>query len=429
MDLSILSDVFVVVVVGGMGSIPGAFLAAVIIGVLKALCIGIGDVSAVRHRFLLLQADAGGGIHRHGGGAGDPALGFVRAGARHAARRSRGRAAATACPRAGMLRVLVAALALLALLPLLSDRYTLVLLTDILVFALFAVSLHFIMGPGGMHSFGHAAYFGLGAYAAALLLQHALPMELALLLAPLAGGLGALAVRLVLRARFRRVSRDADPRLRANRLVGGVPMGCLHRRLQRTGRDLARALAVLQQRVLLSRARALRRRHADPLAHRVFALRLRAARGARLAAARRRHRHRRAPAAVAGLRARGHVCRARRRDLRVFERQHFARRAVDTAFGGRSGDGADGRHPDAHRRGGRRRGLHLAAGHPLAPDRLLARAARRHHPASGAGVSAGHRRLHSRALGSARGKERREDRAARVQICPRPTAACRPCAR
>jgi branched-chain amino acid transport system permease protein len=31
---------------------------------------------------------------------------------------------------------------------------------------LFAASLHFIMGPGGMASFGHAAYFGLGAYAA-----------------------------------------------------------------------------------------------------------------------------------------------------------------------------------------------------------------------------------------------------------------------
>jgi branched-chain amino acid transport system permease protein len=34
---------------------------------------------------------------------------------------------------------------------------------------LFAASLHFIMGPGGMASFGHAAYFGLGAYGAALL--------------------------------------------------------------------------------------------------------------------------------------------------------------------------------------------------------------------------------------------------------------------
>src|SRR5450756_2428395 len=45
MDLNILSDVFVVVVVGGMGSIPGAFLAAVIIGVVKAFCIGIGNVA------------------------------------------------------------------------------------------------------------------------------------------------------------------------------------------------------------------------------------------------------------------------------------------------------------------------------------------------------------------------------------------------
>ena len=44
-----------------------------------------------------------------------------------------------------------------------------------------------------MHSFGHAAYFGLGAYAAALLVQSAgVRMEVALLLAPLAAGVAAL---------------------------------------------------------------------------------------------------------------------------------------------------------------------------------------------------------------------------------------------
>jgi ABC-type branched-subunit amino acid transport system permease subunit len=43
-----------------------------------------------------------------------------------------------------------------------------VLATDILVFALFAASLQFLMGTGGLASFGHAAYFGIGAYAAAL---------------------------------------------------------------------------------------------------------------------------------------------------------------------------------------------------------------------------------------------------------------------
>jgi len=64
--------------------------------------------------------------------------------------------------------------------------YVLVLAVDVLVAALFAASLHFIMGPAGMHSFGHAAYLGLGAYAAALLVLHAgVSPELALVAAPL----------------------------------------------------------------------------------------------------------------------------------------------------------------------------------------------------------------------------------------------------
>ena len=68
-----------------------------------------------------------------------------------------------------------------------------VLATDILIFALFAASLHFIMGPGGMVSFGHAAYFGLGAYGAALVVKYAGgDMTLGLLAAPVFAGLGAL---------------------------------------------------------------------------------------------------------------------------------------------------------------------------------------------------------------------------------------------
>jgi len=49
-----------------------------------------------------------------------------------------------------------------------TSPYSLVLGIEVLLAVLFATSLHFIMGPGGMHSFGHAAYFGLGAYGAAL---------------------------------------------------------------------------------------------------------------------------------------------------------------------------------------------------------------------------------------------------------------------
>jgi branched-chain amino acid transport system permease protein len=74
-----------------------------------------------------------------------------------------------------------------------SAPYVVVLAIDLLIAVLFAASLHFVMGPAGMHSFGHAAYFGLGAYGAALFLKAlALPMEAALLLAPLLGAAGAL---------------------------------------------------------------------------------------------------------------------------------------------------------------------------------------------------------------------------------------------
>jgi branched-chain amino acid transport system permease protein len=95
--------------------------------------------------------------------------------------------------RAGVLAV-GALVAVLLVLPMAADAfpYFTVLMIDILIAVLFAASLHFIMGPGGMHSFGHAAYFGLGAYgAAALLTGLSLPMELALALAPLAALAGA----------------------------------------------------------------------------------------------------------------------------------------------------------------------------------------------------------------------------------------------
>jgi branched-chain amino acid transport system permease protein len=94
------------------------------------------------------------------------------------------------------LKVFAAAvLVLLIFLPALASDlpYLLVLGVDVLIAILFATSLHFIMGPGGMHSFGHAAYFGLGAYGAALLVKWlAAPIGLALAAAPLVAFAGAL---------------------------------------------------------------------------------------------------------------------------------------------------------------------------------------------------------------------------------------------
>src|SRR5256886_13778511 len=86
----------------------------------------------------------------------------------------------------------LAALVALAVVPWVLARHQLSLLTDLLIAGLFAMSLDLIMGYTGMVSFGHAAYFGLGAYASALVLIHfAPPVPVALLAgALLAGAVG-----------------------------------------------------------------------------------------------------------------------------------------------------------------------------------------------------------------------------------------------
>jgi branched-chain amino acid transport system permease protein len=64
--------------------------------------------------------------------------------------------------------------------------------TEVAIMALFATSLGFLINYGGMVSFGHAAYFGLGAYGFALAAAKlGLPLWLAVVLGPLTAALGA----------------------------------------------------------------------------------------------------------------------------------------------------------------------------------------------------------------------------------------------
>jgi branched-chain amino acid transport system permease protein len=180
LDLAAVSDAFVVVVVGGMGSIPGAFLAAILIGEVKALCIAIGlSKLTLVVEFVVMALVL---VLRPRGLLGRP----------WEVRPSEGPEPQPRARSPAMSTAAIVALAALALLPLFTTGYALVLAIDIFVFALFAASLYFIMGPGGMVSFGHAAYLGLGAYAAGLLLKKAgWPMEAALVAAPLAALAGA----------------------------------------------------------------------------------------------------------------------------------------------------------------------------------------------------------------------------------------------
>lgn len=185
MDFNIIAEVFVVVVIGGMGSIPGAFIAAVLISVLNVFGVAYVPQSTLVLMYVvmaivlmvrpwgLLGREEKAGEH---GQVGEPQRPIRPAGARA--------------------RALVAAIiALLALVPAFGSPFAQVLLTDILIVCLFATSLQFILSTGGLVSFGHAVFFGGGAYVAALLVTYFdTPMELAFMLAPLGAGVLAIGI-------------------------------------------------------------------------------------------------------------------------------------------------------------------------------------------------------------------------------------------
>ena len=194
LDLVTIGNAFVVVVVGGMGSIPGAYIAALLIAEINAMCVGLGTVEfgglsfafsklTLVAEFLVMAVVL---VIRPWGLLGRP----------QAPSRNSGAVEAPLRPASGLLKAAgIALLLALALLPWATSAspYVTVLAIDLLTAALFAASLHFIMGPAGMHSFGHAAYFGLGAYGAALLVRSAgWPMEASLLAAPFVAAAGAL---------------------------------------------------------------------------------------------------------------------------------------------------------------------------------------------------------------------------------------------
>lgn len=193
MDIHIIGAAFVIVVVGGMGSITGAYVAALLIAELKAICMWLGLVEifgltisfsklTLVVEFLVMAVVL---VLRPWGLFGRP----------QAAGHKNNDGEMPLLPASKIFKIGIG-LVLLFLIAtpgiFASAPYITVLMIDILIAALFATSLHFIMGPGGMHSFGHAAYFGLGAYGAALLVQAAgLPMEMALIVGPVIAGIGA----------------------------------------------------------------------------------------------------------------------------------------------------------------------------------------------------------------------------------------------
>lgn len=156
MDVNVVVETFVVVVTGGLGSISGAFFAALLIGLVHAFGISLvpqatlvlifltmAVVLALRPLGLMGQAlDAGPQEEPHP---------FHRQPGMHAG-----------------FAVVCCGVAALAVLAWWAGGYWQSLASDAVILVILGVSLQSMMALGGLVSFGHAAYFGLGAYGAAL---------------------------------------------------------------------------------------------------------------------------------------------------------------------------------------------------------------------------------------------------------------------
>lgn len=93
--------------------------------------------------------------------------------------------------RSKLLWVIIAILAL-ALLPFYLSDFLVVFVTEMLIMALFAISFNLLFGYTGLLSFGHAAYFSVGAYTTGLILIRVTPsLPLAFLLAIILATLSA----------------------------------------------------------------------------------------------------------------------------------------------------------------------------------------------------------------------------------------------
>jgi branched-chain amino acid transport system permease protein len=157
MDADILIPAFIVIVIGGMGSLRGAFVGSLLVGICDTFgkayfqSVALFLIYLTMAAVLLIRPQGLFGI-KYSDVSAAPAV------------------AATSRPATLHRRLVeLAALVALLLLPFLMSDYPRALVSEIFIFAIFAMSLDLLLGFTGLMSLGHAAFFGLGAYAVAIL--------------------------------------------------------------------------------------------------------------------------------------------------------------------------------------------------------------------------------------------------------------------
>jgi branched-chain amino acid transport system permease protein len=172
----------IVVVIGGTGSIQGALLGGVLIGLLNSF--GTAYFPAYSYYIIyvalivILIIRPAGLLGRkidtsQAGGSPEAAVALRRRGPARVQK-----ASDTEVVRRDLRGYVhrwvpyLLILAVLVVVPLLVGTYTQGMITKVLIFALFAMSLDVIMGYTGLVSFGHAAYFGLAGYVVGILSVH-----------------------------------------------------------------------------------------------------------------------------------------------------------------------------------------------------------------------------------------------------------------
>ncbi|WP_135854334.1 ABC transporter permease [Halorussus salinus] len=172
MGNAVIIPAFVIVVLGGLGSFRGAVVGGLTVGVIQTLARTYVPVLEGLIVFVLMIAVL---LVKPEGLFGNPewqttaeAEGELLAG--------HGGGVLTDSQRFSLGTI---AVILLAVVPfgveVFYSEYVLTLLSDVLIWALFALSLDFVMGYAGLVSLGHALFYGTGAYASLLVLLHFTP--------------------------------------------------------------------------------------------------------------------------------------------------------------------------------------------------------------------------------------------------------------